>query len=502
MNQPASGDNLNRVLIIEDEPDISDYLQETLTLSGYEVCQAFDGLDGLEKIRQFKPNLLLLDIMMPKLNGLEVCRRIRADADMRALRVVFITAKGSLEEKLEGFEAGANDFIVKPFSSSELLARIEAHLRIDNLARDLEISERRYRQLIENSPDGIMLFSDQSKLVFVNSRFRSLLPVKDITIEPGMSIKSLSAASPIFGEIGRLTAKVYETRLIVSRTMITGFPRGFPSILEIRGIPTELSDARKPLVQVVLRDVTEKHNMEKVLARTEKINALGILTAGIAHEINNPLTGISNAVQILQKAGTDETKRREIFDLILTNIGRITRIIDDLRVFSRQERFEGNHFDLVPLIEETLKLMRYQRENDKIEIQFMHASPECSLRGSKNQFQQLLVNLLLNSSQAITGAGQITVELARIETPVPSAVIKVSDSGCGIPEDQLDQIFDPFFTTKRDWHGTGLGLAVSHRIVQLFKGAIMVTSKVGEGTTFTITLPLETQEDSPVIRKN
>ena len=285
MNQSASGDNLNRILIIEDEPDISDYLQETLTLSGYEVCQAYDGLDGLEKIRQFKPNLLLLDIMMPKLNGLEVCRRIRADADMRSLRVVFITAKGSLEEKLEGFEAGANDFIVKPFSSSELLARIEAHLRIDNLARDLEISERRYRQLIENSPDGIMLFSDQSKLVFVNSRFNSLLPVKDIAIEPGMSIKSLSATSPIFGEIGRLTAKVYETRLIVTRTLITGFPRGFPSVLEIRGIPTELSDARKPLVQVVLRDVTEKHNMEKVLARTEKINALGILTAGIAHEI-------------------------------------------------------------------------------------------------------------------------------------------------------------------------------------------------------------------------
>ncbi len=502
MNQSASGDNLNRILIIEDEPDISDYLQETLTLSGYEVCQAFDGLDGLEKIRQFKPNLLLLDIMMPKLNGLEVCRRIRADADMRTLRVVFITAKGSLEEKLEGFEAGANDFIVKPFSSSELLARIEAHLRIDNLARDLEISERRYRQLIENSPDGIMLFSDQSKLVFVNSRFSTLVPVKDIAIEPGMSIKSLSATSPIFGEIGRLTAKVYETRLIVTRTMITGFPRGFPSVLEIRGIPTELSDARKPLVQVVLRDVTEKHNMEKVLARTEKINALGILTAGIAHEINNPLTGISNAVQILQKAGPDETKRREIFDLILTNISRITRIIDDLRVFSRQERFEGNHFDLVPLIEETLKLLRYQRENDKIEIQFLHANPSCSLRGSKNQFQQLLVNLLLNSSQAITGAGQITVELARIEAPVPSAVIKVSDSGCGIPEDQLEQIFDPFFTTKRDWHGTGLGLAVSHRIVQLFKGTIMVTSKVGEGTTFTIALPLETQEEIPGIKKS
>ncbi len=492
MSQPARAEDfLNRVLIVEDEPDISDYLYETLSLSGYEVCQAYDGLEGLDKIRQFKPNLLLLDIMMPKLNGIEVCRRIRANADMQALRVIFITAKGSLEEKLEGFEAGANDFIVKPFSSSELLARIEAHLRIDNLTRDLEISEKRYRQLIENSPDGILLFSDRSKLLFTNARVNSLVPLKDFSIEPGISIKALSSISPVFNEIGKLVTRVYETRLNVARTLVTGFPRNFPSVMEIRGIPTELPDSKMPMVQVVMRDVTEKHNMEKVLARTEKINALGILTAGIAHEINNPLTGISNAIQILQKTGTDTAKRSEIFDLVLSNISRITRIIDDLRVFSRQERFEGNQFDLVNIIEETIKLLRYQRENDQIETIFSHAKPECILKGSKNQFQQLLVNLLLNATQAISGAGQISVELTCNEVPASTVVIKISATGCGIPEDQLDQIFDPFYTTKRDWHGTGLGLAVSYRIVQLFKGTIQVSSKIGKGTTFTITLPVE-----------
>ncbi len=492
MNSQVKGEDfINRVLIVEDEPDISDYLYETLSLSGYEVCQTYDGLDGLDKIRKFRPNLMLLDIMMPKLNGIEVCRRIRSDENLRSLCVIFITAKGSLEEKLEGFEAGANDFIVKPFSSSELLARIEAHLRIDNLTRHLEISEKRYRQLVENSPDGILLFSDHSKLQFVSSRVSSLLPLKDVIIEPGTSIKALSSVSPVFNEIGKLVTRVYETRLNISRTIVTGFPRSYPAVLEIRGIPTELPDARVPMVQVVIRDVTEKHNMEKILARTEKINALGILTAGIAHEINNPLTGISNAIQILQKLDNDQTKRNEIFDLVLANIGRVKRIIDDLRIFSRQERFEGNQFDLVALIEETIKLLRYQRENDQIEVQFLHGNQKCILSGSKNQFQQLLVNLLLNATQAISGAGTITVELGRISSPTESAVIKISDTGCGIPEDQLDQIFDPFYTTKRDWHGTGLGLAVSYRIVQLFKGNMSVTSKINQGTTFTITLPLE-----------
>ncbi len=128
---------LNRILIVEDEPDISDFLYETLSLSGYEVAQAYDGIEGLEKIAEFKPSMILLDIMMPRMNGLEVCRKIRATESMRSIRVIFISAKGSLEEKLEGFQAGASDFIVKPFSSSELLARIEAHFRIDSLSRDL-----------------------------------------------------------------------------------------------------------------------------------------------------------------------------------------------------------------------------------------------------------------------------------------------------------------------------------------------------------------------------
>ena len=483
--------NLNRILIIEDEHDISDFLYETLSLSGYEVTQAYDGIEGLDKIAEFKPNLVLLDIMMPRMNGLEVCRRIRASGSMRAIRVIFISAKGSLEEKLEGFQAGASDFIVKPFSSSELLARIEAHLRIDSLSRDLELSETRYRQLIEHSPDGILLFSDDKRLLFANSRFKSMINISNNALETGSTIKQLCEISPLFKEVASLTKKVQDTRLIVTRTVATNFQRHQPSILEIRGIPSELPGAKTSMVQVVLRDVTEKHNMDKLLARTEKINSLGILTAGIAHEINNPLTGISNAIQMLMKDSVNLDKRQEMLDLILANISRITRIIDDLRVFSRHERLDSDRFELIPVIEETLKLLRYQNEGKRVEMQLQHDGRRYLAEGSKSQFQQLMINLLLNAVQAIEGnEGKVRVELTQAQLPVPSAQIRIIDNGCGIPEEQLEQIFDPFFTTKRDWHGTGLGLAVSHRIIQLLKGTIAVISKPGQGTTFTITLPL------------
>jgi len=486
---------LNRILIIEDEPDISDFLYETLSLSGYQVAQAYDGIEGLDKIEKFEPNMVLLDIMMPRMNGLEVCRRIRASESMRSVRVIFISAKGSLEEKLEGFQAGASDFIVKPFSSSELLARIEAHLRIDTLSRDLELSETRYRQLIEHSPDGILLFSDDRKLLFTNTRFRSMINIKSETLETGSTLKQLGEISPLFKEVGNLVKKVQETRLIVTRTVATNFQRHQPSVLEIRGIPSELPGSRVSMVQVVLRDVTEKHNMDKLLARTEKINSLGILTAGIAHEINNPLTGISNAIQMLQKDSVYLEKRHEMLELILANISRITRIIDDLRVFSRQERLDSDRFDLIPAIEETLKLLRYQNEGKHVELLLQHDGRSYRIEGSKSQFQQLMINLLLNAAQSIDSqGGTVKVELNHAQLPVASAQIKIIDNGCGIPEEQLDQIFDPFFTTKRDWHGTGLGLAVSHRIVQLLKGTIAVSSKVGQGTTFTVTLPLLTEK--------
>ena len=488
MKASAPQEYLNRILIIEDEPDISDYLFETLAIQGYEVSQAYDGIEGLEKVNEEHPNLVLLDIMMPKLNGLEVCRRIRSNESTKSIRVIFITAKGSLEEKLEGFEAGADDFLVKPFSSSELLARIEAHLRIDTLTRNLELSEKRYKQLIEHSPDGILLFSPEAELLFFNNRCRSISPFQNKRITLGLRISKLKEISPVFYEIEKLIEKVKSTNLLVARTFSFSDHHDPKIFLETRGIPAEMPGTRIPMVQILIRDVTDRHNMEKVLSRAEKINSLGILTAGIAHEINNPLTGISNAVQLLKK-NPDSKKKEDLLELVLGNIDRITRIIDDLRAFSRQERAETGSFFVGPTIEETLKLLRYQRENDLIDIQMTISEEALQIKGSKNQFQQLMINLLLNASQAIDGSGNIKVTVTK-DSSKNMANISVSDSGCGIPENQIDQIFDPFFTTKRDWRGTGLGLAVSYRIVQLLKGTITVDSKINKGTTFKLSLPL------------
>ena len=153
-----------KILIAEDEPDNNEFLAELLSLSGYEVDQAFDGEQGLAKVEEFEPDLVLLDIMMPKIDGLEFCKRIRAKQDYRNLKIIFITAHGNLEEKINGFNAGADDFLSKPFAPSELLANC-AQLRLSNSQRNSLHLKRRHRMQWKHAR-WINLVSEDFKLEF------------------------------------------------------------------------------------------------------------------------------------------------------------------------------------------------------------------------------------------------------------------------------------------------------------------------------------------------
>lgn len=479
----------NKILVVEDDDDSREFLRDALELEGYEITLAKDGEEGLNSIRRNRPNLVLLDIMIPKINGLDLCRMVRADKSISSTKIIFVTAKGSMEEKIEGFEAGGDDFLAKPFSPKELLARIQAHLRADRLAYELEISEKRYKSLIENSPDGIILFTEFDKIFYTNKRAIKMFPDCNLENSVNLNLDDLAKVSPVFLVISRLLRLIKDSRETINRLVRDKDERDNTRYFEVTAISVETEPLANSINQITIRDVTEKNNMEKILSKTEKINALGILTAGIAHEVNNPLTGISNATQLLSRPKLPEEKRKDLLELIISNVARISRIIEDLHVFSRRERSEASEFIVSEAIQETLTLIRYQKGKNKIEIDFVNEADEASVKGSKNHFQQIMINLLLNATQAIEEIGTIRVVL-RKSSDQNIAIIQVTDTGCGIPQKQIERIFDPFFTTKIDWNGTGLGLAVSYRLVQILHGTISVKSEVGSGTTFTITLPM------------
>ncbi|RCK81660.1 MAG: sensor histidine kinase [Candidatus Ozemobacter sibiricus] len=425
--------------------------------------------------------------MMPTVDGLELCRQLRLQEATRTVPVLFLTAKDDLADKIKGFQAGGDDYITKPFIISELLARLQAHLRIQRLKRELALSEERYRLLIENSPDGILLLSPQLELLYHNNRFIEIL--KGQTQEPltGRVLQTLFPISDLFCEISAIVERVKAAGGPAMKEAQITASNHRTVYLEVLGMPIRIRPDQVAMFQVVFRDITQRKRMEEALLQAEKINALGILTAGIAHEINNPLTGISNAIQILQRGNVARKRQDELFALVLDHIERIVRIVKDLRTFSQPHESTPALFSANEAVAEMVSLARYQVGRAKIDLETRPSPEPLFLFGDRHQFQQVILNLVVNAIQAIKETGKVTVSLQRQGGNV---LITVEDTGMGIPANQMTRIFDPFFTTKRDWKGTGLGLAVAYRIVQLFKGTLTVQSTVGVGSRFMVTLPL------------
>jgi PAS domain S-box-containing protein len=473
-------------MVVEDDHDTAQLLKEMLEAEGFQVILAGDGPTGLEAACQEPPDLFLLDVMMPGMDGFEFCRKIRSDRRCGEIPVLILTAKDELEEKMKGFQAGADDYITKPFILAEVLARVKVHLRLLHLKRGLALSEERYRMIVENSPDGIISISAAGELLFHNRRFKEILRGKMVEPLTGRVLTSLYPLSDLFREISTLIDRIRISQENVFRETQLTSSNQMNLYLELLGMPIIGDNDGIQMFLILIRDITERRKVEEALVQAEKINSLGILTAGIAHEVNNPLTGISNAVQLLKKADLVSERRVELCSLILDNIDRIAKIVKDLHIFSRPHESSSKMFSISEAVSATLSLVKYQIRRGKITVEFRDSDKDLMLFGDRNHFQQVMVNLLVNAIQAIQDTGHITITL---EQKGENAQIIVADTGCGIPADQIQQIFTPFFTTKRDWKGTGLGLAVTYRIIQLFKGTISVQTSVGQGTRFTISIP-------------
>jgi|GEM_PF-1435161 len=240
------------------------------------------------------------------------------------------------------------------------------------------------------------------------------------------------------------------------------------------------------------RDVTQVRSMEERVQRVERLGAIAELAAGAAHEIRNPLTSIRGFMQLLQARNANE--HAEYYQIILNEIDRIDAIIHDLLLLARPSRVHRVPTDIAAIVDEVLLLHETQLERQSIQVE-RRIEPMGPALLDPNMFRQLLLNLLINSVQAMPYGGRLTISLGRIDAD--QVLLRVADTGIGIPAENLKRLFDPFFTTKEE--GTGLGLALCHSIVQAHAGNIEVESQVGVGTQFTVTLTAaEEREPGPI----
>jgi signal transduction histidine kinase len=252
-------------------------------------------------------------------------------------------------------------------------------------------------------------------------------------------------------------------------------------------------DERGNLVSVIehVHDITEEERLQAQLIQSEKLAGIGVLASGVAHEINNPLTGVIGMAEAAMEEEDLPTVRSYLSD-ILTCSQRIAEIVQGLRSYCRASK-EGEQslLDINDVLENSLKMVRLGMKADEVTVR-ENFQPVERIEANLGEIQQVFINLITNAFQAIQGKkGTVTLSTQSLNGGIEA---KVSDDGIGIPERYLNRIFDPFFTTKKAGEGTGLGLNIAYRIVTKYGGTIQVDSQENRGTTFTVRFPIKKEE--------
>ena len=371
-------------------------------------------------------------------------------------------------------------------TTQDITERKRAEVELSNKTNELQA-------IFDSISDGITVYDHEGRLQHHNQVMPELFPGR---ILPGQQCREIFHADlpsiPNGCPVERaLRGERVETSMLSIR-------EGKKTLyLDITATPIKDSMGEKSRALVFFRDISEKRLQEMHLIQTDKMSSIGVLATGIAHEINNPLASVAGCAEGLLRRFRDtpeltEDARLDVFpnylQVIVRETYRCKGIIDNLLSFGRKSDGLSVNVDLNRILQEIIELISHQPNYRKVKLSASLMDGLPCVHGDPSALRQVCMNLLINAHQAITGEG--VVELATSGPKADMIAITVRDSGCGIATDNLDRIWDPFFTTKEAGKGIGLGLALTYSIVKRHNGEIQVKSKVGEGTEFTVLLPV------------
>jgi two-component system NtrC family sensor kinase len=558
------------ILIVEDDRSSLKLLEGMLTKEGY-VTQLAAGIeDATSAIALRLPDLILLDIYLPRVDGFEICRKLKDEEKTRQIPVIFISGTSDSKERVEGFRLGAVDFVSKPFQREELIARIETHLTLARLQADLK-KQRNDLRLINDQLQREMLGREEALASLLQSEDRLNLALEaaqmgtwDLNLTTG-KLWSSRLNDRIFGYT--VQSPEWNRETFIQHIAVDDRPKVENAFRESfqtdqfqgdwriqraedkaeRWIHIEAKirrdKDRAPIRMMgIVVDITERvlaeqerQAIEVQTSISQKLESVGRLASGIAHEINTPTQFISDNIQFLKGAVTSltnvlvayralssesiapenlvaalksvrETEEINELDYLLSEIPqtleetvsgfqRVTQIVRSLKEFAHPNKDLKQPADLNHAIETTIAVARHEwKYVADVATELDPDLPKIPLR--IDEMNQVILNLIVNAAHAIADTlgkrddkrGTITVRTKCVEKQLQ---IEVQDDGTGIPEAAQAHIFEPFFTTKGVGKGTGQGLAIIRTIVvKNHGGTISFTTAVGQGTTFTIRLPL------------
>lgn len=481
-------------------------MQIRLEREGYEVLPAPDCLRALDILDAESPDLVLMDVGIPGMQAAEVLGRIKDTHP--DIEVIVITSEGDMGLAVECLRKKASSYLTKPVNNELMLVVVEQAIekialkrvlkentrlletRVREANNERELAYRFRENIIENSPDAIVCVRKGGEITLFNPAAERLLGYRKDEVVGRMNIVRVYPPGVAKDIMRDLRSADFGGPGILQKREVALIDR------EGKEIPVYISAALLYENQCeagsvgIFTDLRERKKLEQQLLRTEKLSSLGKLSAGIAHEINQPLTGVLTFSHFLLKRFQNDEKARKEIEIIIRETTRIKGIVQGILDFAREIPMQRKPWRIEDILRNTLELIVHQERFFGVSLgeEYDPAIPILVVDG--NLVQQVFLNIILNGLDAMKGNGTLTIRTRQVEGFVE---IDFEDTGDGIPEDIMGRIFDPFFTTKSSTEGMGmgLGLAVSYGIINNHNGDIQVGSKPGQGSLFTVRLPLE-----------
>lgn len=484
------------ILVADDDQIARELLAAHLSVMGFALVFAEDGQAALETAREVVPDIILLDVMMPKMTGFEVCAAIRQDPQLKQIPILMITTLDDRDSRLAGLEAGADEFITKPFDSRELRARIELIAEL-NRFRGIQREKEKFQRMVDLAPDGILMVDQNLEIVFVNQAATNLFASTAALPLVGTRFPFLVhlMIGGQFDEI--LFAELQATKEV--RHLNGTFQRldgaTFPANLSVGTFDWE----DRPALQINVSDLTNQRQLEEQLLRSQRLQGLGSIAGGIVHDFNNVIMPIVMGTDVLTHTLTDPADL-EVLEMIAVAAQRGGNLVQQILTFARGSEQQMGTVKLRHITKEVAQLLAKSLPAN-VELKTCFAPEELSVVGDPTQLIQVLMNLCVNARDALPEGGVIEIELKSQPDEIGNqrVVMVVSDTGTGMSAETVEKLGQPFFTTKAEGEGTGLGMATVKTILRNHGVELRVRSELGKGSTFEMIFePAATSEPTGV----